>query len=425
MNVKWDKIINFLRLLQVEPVLLVYMFSSSLSGPTEEGLLYKKVCLEHYDKIFCTDYFTNIINPVEEYNINKRSVEQNLTRLINMKQQAFNFEKKEDRIQREASKWIMYTNMAIAIPSFVTTLMFGAWSDSVNRKYPIMVSLIGLSISNLFYLLISYEIEKYPLWLFLIPNFLFGLFGSSNTLFSSIFSYVSYASNERNRTIRLAFLESCIMIGGSIGLGVSGVIIQKFGFFVVFLVIFTSIWITIIYTLVNVKDIRWSAPFNLDNAPIMYEMTSKNSKNFFIKLLTLTYFKETLSVCFVKRPNNINKCILLLVSIFMLSSFVTSGEASIAYLYLRKSSIALTQTEYGYYRSARTFLLGISLLLILPIFKKLLNVSDLFCIIIGTISRSIMDLMYAFANKKYQIFLSTNKSTGKIFFESFRSHYFL
>jgi hypothetical protein len=85
---------------------------------------------------------------------------------------------------------------------------------------------------------------------------------------------------------------------------------------------------------------------------------------------------------------------------------VTSGESSIAYLYLRKSSISLTQAEYGYYRAARTFLLGISLLIILPILKNRLNLSDSICIVIGTISRSIVDLIYAFANKKYQIFLS-------------------
>jgi MFS family permease len=404
------KTITLIRLLQVEPVLLIYMFSSSLSSPTEEGLLYKKVCLEYFDKIFCNDYFRNLIDEVEKYKIHKTDLELNLTILTNsnsyLKTKNFNFEKREDKIQREASKWIMYTNMAISVPSFITTLMFGAWSDSVNRKYPIMLSLIGLSISNLVYLLLSYDIEKYPLKLILLPNVLFGLFGSSNTLFSAIFSYVSYSSNENNRTVRLAFLESCIMIGGSIGLGISGLIIHKFGFFITFFIVLNCISLTIAYTLLNVKDIRPSIEFNMEKIPIINDLPSTNSKNVLIKLFTFSYFKETLSVCFTKRSDSVNLCIFLLVSLFMLSSFVTSGESSIAYLYLRKSSISLTQAEYGYYRAARTFLLGISLLIILPILKNRLNLSDSICIVIGTISRSIVDLIYAFANKKYQIFLS-------------------
>ena len=411
------KIITFLRLLQVEPVLFIYMFSSSLSSPTEEGLLYKKVCLEYFDKIFCNDYFTNLIDRVEKYKIHKSDKELNFTYFKNadtrLKTGNFYFENREDKIQREASKWIMYTNMAISLPSFITTLMFGAWSDSVNRKYPIMLSLIGLSISNLFYLLLSYDIEKYPLNLILLPNFLFGLFGSSNTLFSSIFSYVSYSSNENNRTIRLAFLESCIMIGGSIGLGISGLAIHKLGFFITFFIVQNFIWLTIAYTLLNVKDIQPSIEFNFEKIPMMNDMPSINSKNVLIKLFTFSYLKETLSVCFIKRSKSVNLYIFLLVSLFMLSSFVTSGESSIAYLYLRKSSISLTQAEYGYYRALRTFFLGISLLIILPIFKKKLNLSDSICILIGTISRSVVDLIYAFANKKYQIFLSMFIIFGK------------
>jgi MFS family permease len=401
---KLKKLIGFLKSIQVEPVLLVYMFSSSLSSPTEEGLLYQKVCLTLYNQAFCTDYFSNFIHYNQKYNIHKKSINENQTE-FNNNQPIFehhpNYE--EDRIQREASKWIMYTNMAMAIPSVITTLMYGAWSDSVSRKYPIMLSLIGLLISTSCYLLISFNIEKYPLKMFLLPNFMYGLFGASNTLFSSIFSYVSYSSDENNRTQRLAFLESCIMIGGSFGLGISGVLIEKFGFFIVFLVVFFCILINMLYTSLVVKDIR---P-DVDSDMIISQANNEDSKNNVLKnFVTFNYLKETLSVCFTYRANNANFYIFLFICSFMLSSFVTSGESSIAYLYLRRSSIALTQTEYGYYRSARTFLLGISLLIVLPVFKRILNVSDMFCIVIGTVSRSIIDIIYAFAVEKYQIFLS-------------------
>ena len=246
MNIKWDKLINLIKLIrsiQVEPILLLYMFSSSLSNPTEEGLLYHKVCLTHFDKFFCTDYFSNILNNIQKYTIHKKNIVENETNLL-LETKSKNFHKsfhkfrhlsfqtKEDQIQREASKWIMYTNIAMAIPSIITTLVFGAWSDSVNRKYPIMLSLIGLFISNLFHMLISFNVDKYPLEIFLVPNIIFGLFGASSTIFSSIFSYISHSTNKNSRILRLAFSESCIMIGGAIGFAASGIIIQKLGFYV-------------------------------------------------------------------------------------------------------------------------------------------------------------------------------------------------
>lgn len=90
----------------------------------------------------------------------------------------------------------------------------------------------------------------------------------------------------------------------------------------------------------------------------------------------------------------------------IVDSFVLLGESSIVYLYLKKSPLNFSQSLYGIYRGLKSFSLGLGLLLILPILRYVFNISDITCVILGTLSKCASDFLYAMDQSKMIIFLS-------------------
>jgi len=82
------------------------------------------------------------------------------------------------------------------------------------------------------------------------------------------------------------------------------------------------------------------------------------------------------------------------------------GESSIIYLYLKKSPLSFSPSLYGIFRGLKSFGLSLGLLFILPILRYLFNISDMACVILGTLSKCASDFLYAIDHSKTIIFLS-------------------
>ena len=92
---------------------------------------------------------------------------------------------------------------------------------------------------------------------------------------------------------------------------------------------------------------------------------------------------------------------------FFLPLFLSHlGESSIVYLYLKKSPLDFSQSLYGIFRGLKSFSLGWGLLVILPILRYIFNISDMTCVILGTLSKCASDFLYAIDHSKMIIFLS-------------------
>ncbi|CAF3176406.1 unnamed protein product [Rotaria socialis] len=357
--------------ISIEPVVFLYMLAVYINIPTDEALLYRQVCYKLYNISLCNSMNTNRINKIDIY------------------------KSMEDIIQKHASIYVMYFNFVYSIPSIFISIMCGVWSDKYSHKIPMIFASIGCILStivNLFVSVIKYNLSIEILFL---SNIFLSLFGSTSTMFSVIYNYISHITTIENRTQRIAIIESCLMFGSTIGLILSGILIDLTNFQYCFLFIIFVHCINIIYITFYVKEV------------IPTRQNIKSFKNFYETLFFYNDIRDAFRVLFKPREFNQRKYLLLAIFGLLCSIclFENSGESTVIYLYLKKSPLSFSQSLYGIFRGLKSFGLGLGLLFLLPILRYLFNISDMTCAILGTLSKCTTDFLYAMNHSKTFIFM--------------------
>ncbi|CAF1202598.1 unnamed protein product [Rotaria sp. Silwood1] len=355
--------------ISIEPVVFLYMLAIYVNIPTDEALLYRQVCYKLYNISLC--------NSINEIKTNKTYIYENM----------------EDIIQKYASIYVMYFNFIYSIPSIFIAIICGIWSDKYSHKIPMIFASIGCILStivNLFVSIIKYNLSLEILFL---SNLFLSLFGSTSTMFSIIYNYISHITTIENRTQRIAIIESCLMFGSTIGLILSGILIDLTNFQYCFLFIIFIHFINIIYIIFYVKEV------------IHPNENIKLYKNFYEILFFCNDIKDSCRVLFKQREVNQRRYLLLALFGLLCSILTSIGESSVIYLYLKKSPLSFSQSLYGIFRGLKSFGLGLGLLIVLPILRYLFNISDMACAILGTLSKCMSDFLYVMNHSKTFIFM--------------------
>ena len=219
----------------VEPVVFLYMFSMFLFIPTFQSLIFDKICLQKHSQDFCT-----------QLNKNETFIEQN----------------KADHhgVITDTSHWILYTNLAGTIPCFVMMVLFlGPLGDKIGRKVPVLLPCIGSLINYLSWFLNAKYISA-PLYLMCIGSFINGIFGSFPALFMSAYSYIGHISTGKSKVIRIAIVQSMHAFAGTLGVLVSGVILDRQGYLFVFGFLMCLAFCSILFVVVWIENVRNNEP---------------------------------------------------------------------------------------------------------------------------------------------------------------------
>lgn len=142
-----------------------------------------------------------------------------------------------------------------ALPCFII-MFLGAWSDRTGkRKICILLPIFGellTSISNLINVYFFYEIPV-QVTVFLETT-LTSITGGWMTIFIGVFSYITDITSEETRTFRVGLVNFCMTAGLPIGVGLSGYLLQKMGYYGVFSLTMVLFIITLIYGFMNLKE---------------------------------------------------------------------------------------------------------------------------------------------------------------------------
>ena len=107
----------------IEPVLFLYTLALFMNIPLEKQLVYRKVCLNFYNETFCDQI-------VKKNVTNSTKAEENL-------------------IQSESAKWDMFLLIARLLPTLISIIHLGAWSDGVGRKRVIVLGVVGETLDGI------------------------------------------------------------------------------------------------------------------------------------------------------------------------------------------------------------------------------------------------------------------------------------
>ncbi|XP_046343788.2 solute carrier family 46 member 3-like isoform X2 [Haliotis rufescens] len=320
-----------LNLITVEPVLFLYMIGSFLTYPTFQAFVFDKICIDSYNKTFCTSLQ------------NKTFQEDHKT--------------EEDYVQSQTSYWILKKNVVELVPSCLLVLfLLGSWGDKVGRKLPVILPSLGATLSSIVNLLLSiYPSSKVEY--VLIGAVVNGLSGGFPALLMSVYSYVTHIADPANKTMRIGILESMTFFAATVGVFVSGVMLDNTSFVFVFAFISGSSFLGMLYAIIRLENITAN--------------TTRPEGEGICTYWCLSSIKESGRCVMKTRQGKRNVYIFLVLIIFIILVIGTSCEIDVLLLYTRRAPLSWSQTRFGYYKGLENFTRSLTLVTVLPLCRKL------------------------------------------------------
>ncbi|XP_046567061.1 solute carrier family 46 member 3-like, partial [Haliotis rubra] len=341
-----------LNLITVEPGLFLYMLAFFLGNPTFQAFVYNKVCIDKYNETFCTSLR------------NKTFQEDHKT--------------EEDYVQSETSYWILKKNVVDRIPScLIVVFILGSWGDKVGRKLPAILPSVGATLSSIVYLLMSiYPSSKVDY--VMIAGAVNGLSGGFSGQLMAVYSYVTHIADPTNRTTRLGFIEAVNFLAGTVGVFISGVMLDSTSFTFVFAFITGSSFIGLTAS------------------------TTRPEGESFYEYWFVGSLKESGRCVMKKREGKGTLYIFLLLIVFNLLVIGTVSEGDVLLLYTRRAPLSWSQTTLGYYQGLENLLRSIMMFTVLPLCRKLRNTT---LSLWGFTSKIIGLVVLGLSKRTWQVFI--------------------
>ncbi|XP_066295981.1 proton-coupled folate transporter-like [Branchiostoma lanceolatum] len=337
---------NPLRFITVEPVLLMYMTATLMMTPVLQQTIYYKLCYQFHNASICDNLEDN--------------------------------KHVEYEIQEQAAQWYLYITVCISAPAIFISFFVGPWSDRVGRRLPMCLPPVGGLLYALSFLVQSLDqfLLTIPVEWTLIGALAQGFLGGYTVIILTTYSYLADVTTEENRTRRMSILTAMLTISGTIGLGIGGVLVDNFGFFVVFAVCMGLHVINFIYIWARLRE-------------------KKRDENSQVTKVNCSYVMNTLKVVTKIRPNNGRLHLILLFLCLFIYALCNTGVNEIAILFTKRVEIDMSNSNYGYWQATRNLVPAVFLMLLLPLLSRWF--SDTTLAAIGAVSSVGMFELMAFS----------------------------
>lgn len=167
-----------------------------------------------------------------------------------------NYSSYEKEVQKLISSIDIWKSVIHTALPCIIIMFLGAWSDRTGkRKICILLPIFGefaTSINNLINVYFFYEI---PVQVTVFLETIFpSITGGWVTMFLGVFSYISDITSEESRTFRVGLVNFCMTAGLPIGIGVSGILLQKMGYYGIFSMTAVLFVIVLLYGCLCLKE---------------------------------------------------------------------------------------------------------------------------------------------------------------------------
>jgi hypothetical protein len=412
------------------PALFLYLFSNDINMISLNALVYRKICLREFNDAICN----NIRNFSSNYS---------------------------NHVQEMSAESLMWLNITFLLPAILSIIHLSSIADKkLNYKVPLVVSIVGSLAQSLVCTLAAEQNSQLCLILLYISEFVNGICGGGSlTFISACISHVSVFNNQQKstdeidknnntqsdendnndnqhlidyklkrknghyRSISFSICEACILVGQFTGSVSSGFFIGNKknlkNFRNTYLVSFCIYFFVLIYVLAMfyflnhkdenkkkvlsisksstpINDSDWDEPIHINTT------TAATTKTVTLKTFlkqNFGFFSEIWYLVSKKRERNSRFHIISLFILYFVGTSVSMGiMTNLQYLYLTKEPIELSQKKYGLFKGLNTFARALSLLIVLPLFKRFTRMPDYFLYLIGLTSEMLNLVIFSISS---------------------------
>ncbi|XP_023940059.2 proton-coupled folate transporter-like isoform X2 [Bicyclus anynana] len=333
-----EKILQIKNNITVEPVLVTYYIPGNLLKLATQNLNLDKACrvnLKYSDEI-CDALIAK---------------------------QGTKYQHEELVVQELIASMEMWKSFVLSAMPCLLILFVGAWSDRTGRrKICILLPIFGELFSCLCNILNAYYFYELPVQVAMFSDAFFpAMTGGWTTMFMGAFSYISEISSEETRTFRVGIGNLCITAGAPIGTALSGILLDKTGYYGVFTICALLFSCSLLYGYFNIKDPeRTKIAKNKDGDSIFGLI-----KSFF----DIKHVKDTLTVTFKKGPNNRRIKSILVLSCVSFIHMPLVGEFTVRYLFTRYR-FNWDALKYSFYNTFYICIHALGALISISIFSR-------------------------------------------------------
>lgn len=367
-----DKINYIIKNITVEPTMFLFVIGSILTMVTNQNLTLEKAC---------------------RINLNFSSEICDSLKLQNTTGLNSTYEASAQFLAAKAMSW--KSTITATIPCALT-LFIGSWSDKTgHRKLFIIIPILGqilVCINNMLNVFFFYQL---PLEVLVFTEaFLEGISGSWCISFMAIFCYISSVTNDEERTFRMGIVNFALTVGFPIGMGASGIILRKLGYYGCYGLAVTVHTINLFYNTLVLRDPPRSAE--------QKKHDRRGAAHFLKTFFDVKNVTSTLVVVFGGPKKRRVRMIILLVVVSLLFGPMY-GEMTILYLSTRYR-FNWDEVMFSLFQSYNFISHTVGTMFSIIVFSKYLNWHDSVLGIISTVSKIAGSFVYCFA------------ANGRIFF---------
>lgn len=371
---------QFLKSLQIEPLIFIVTFASHLGGSAYTQLKQDKICMNefHMPEKYCLNLGREESSPVK------------------------------NAILSKLATYSVYKEMMSVVPSLIMSVYIGSWCDSFQnaRFYIFVADIVSLIVEHVLIIFNVWMFDWSVLSLLMasIPHLLMG-HGFHIALLSFQAAHCKREDTSfRFLLIHLAHSSAAAVstIGGAKLLGITkhgemrnytGPIVAQIVFYI----------IALIWTLVMLReDHRESSGDNFPEDPIKLmkngihqfniEEMDKKDVSMIRKLFTLSHVKDSFYTLFRKRPNNLH------VTLWWLLAYATITDLPHTHGLMFPLVERLYKWDYKIYMTIHSLFKMLSpvvTLVLIPVLFKYLILRDLQLSMVGLVVRILADIAIA------------------------------
>ncbi|XP_047020202.1 proton-coupled folate transporter-like [Helicoverpa zea] len=316
-----------------------------------------------------------------------------------IKKTSKNYSEYEKEVQQLISSIDIWKGVIQTALPCIIIMFLGAWSDRTGkRKIIIMLPIYGEVLTSLNNLVNVYFFYEIPVQVTVFLETLFpAITGSWVTMFLGVFSYISDITSEESRTFRVGLVNFCMTAGLPIGIGMSGFLLQKMGYYGIFSMTTVMFILVLMYGTFCLKEPdQWLQDKGLP--PI--ERAGNSNVSFF----DLSHVVETVSVAFRPRPFDRKvKVILTLLMVFLLFG-PTSSEHTVFYLFVR-NRLNWDMVKFSVYLSYSIVLHSFGAMFSITVLSKRMQIDDSVLCLVSVVSKFVGSIWTAFVTTDIEMYL--------------------
>ena len=255
------------------------------------------------------------------------------------------------KVQGMASMWAIILIATDLLPSLVTTVILGAYSDKAGRKKAMIPPCIGLTFKGVIVLMVV--AFRLPIPFILIGTLVDGCLGGTFTMMMASLAYIADVTTLKQRPLRILAVEIFSGLGQTAANIGAGYLLDALGFFYPYVIIVGIAIFTLLYVIFFIKE---TLPKDPDT-----------------ELFACSNIRNGIGVIVRKTVDNRRWKIISSFLIFFLISVMDFGVVEIITFYVLNPPLCWNSVLIGYYTSFAYVLQTIGSLIFLKLFYRCLK----------------------------------------------------